>query len=169
MDRKSEEGFTLIETLIYIALYAIIMSGVVVSVYSIFESSAHNQIKAIVQEEGSFLVGKIDWALTGVSSITTPAAGFSGSSLSVSKFVPSDNPIVIAASDSDMTISKAGNAPQVLNNSNVRIANLTFTHTLPPGDGLNPESLKVSFTLSATTSTGFLFSQSFATAKYLRK
>ncbi len=75
--KSKNSGFTLIETMIYIALFALIMTGTIVSIYGILGSSARNQLKAMVQEEGSFLVGKVDWSLNGASSIEVRDNGFS--------------------------------------------------------------------------------------------
>lgn len=166
-------GFTLIETLVYLGLYAILMTGALVAMYSLFESSNRNLVKAMVQEEGSFLTGKIDWVLTGVQTINLPVvppSPTSGPTLSVTKYDTSiGNPIVIGLSGHDLTISKAGGPATALNNSNVSLGNLVFTHTAASGDGINPESLSASFTLFSTTSDGLPFSQNFSTIKYLRK
>jgi len=170
MTSSSQKGFTLIETLIYLGLYAIIMTGALTAIYTIFESSARNQVKAMVQEEGTFILGKIDWALTGAKTIGSPPTGSTGSTLSITKFdSTAGNPIVISLSGANAMISRSGNPGAVLNNSNVSVTNLTFTHTSASGSGSNPESVAASFTLQATTSDGLSYSQSFATVKYLRK
>jgi prepilin-type N-terminal cleavage/methylation domain-containing protein len=173
---KNSKGFTLIEVVIYLALYAIIMTGALVSMYSIFGSSARNQVKAIVQEEGTFLIGKIDWALSGVHTINEPVvppSPTSGNTLSVTKWDTSfGNPIVITVINGNMTMSRGANPTAILNNSNVLVACPPvgcFTHATSSGDGINPEKAGAIFTLHATTSEGLPFSQSFSTVKYLRK
>ena len=170
---KVVRGFTLIETLIYIAIYSIIMAGALVSVYAILGSSARNAMKAMVQEEGSFLIGKIDWALTGAQSISQPTIGASGATLSTTKYDASiGNPIVISLSGGDLTISRGGNPPQTLNNSNVQVSCAPvgcFAHASASGDGINPESVSATITVHATTSEGLSYTQDFTTVKYLRK
>lgn len=173
MKTHTNKGFTLIETIVYLAIFAIIMTGTLSSVYAIFSSSARNQTKALAQEEGSFLLAKIDWALTGAQSINNPNANASGDTLSLNKFSPfSGNPLVISITGGEMTISRAGNPASILNNSNTTITcppTSCFTHTSASGDGINPESLTARFTVHATTSDGLPFSQDFTTVKYLRK
>ena len=126
MGDATTEGFTLIETVIYIALFAFIMTGALVSIYGILGSSARNQTKAMVQEEGSFLLGKIDWALSGVETINLPDDSDGDGieldlTLSVKKFDTSpENPIVITLSGGDFTISRGGGAAQTLNNKYLR-------------------------------------------------
>ena len=180
MKTTRNKGFTLIETIVYLAIFAIIMTGTISSVYAIFSSSARNQTKALTQEEGSFLLAKIDWALTGTQTINQPNDGNPstvdyGNTLSVTKFDSSaGNPIVIAVTGGVMTISRAGNPAVVLNNTNTTITcpvspEDCFKHTSASGDGINPEGLTAKFRIHATTSDGLPFSQDFTTVKYLRR
>lgn len=164
MNRRS--GFTLIETLVYLFLFAIIIGGAIVSVFNIFQLSERTQTKTIVQEEGDFLLAKIDWALTGIQAVTAPAPGSSGTVLSVNKLSGVSNPLLLILSGTKLQIQKGVAAPITLNNGNIVVSALTFTHI---GSGSNQESLEASFTLTTRTATGQIFSQDFSTAKYLRK
>ncbi len=58
----NKRGVTLIETLIYIALFALLIGGGVSSAYSLIESSDRIGVHAMVEEEGNFLLAKINWA-----------------------------------------------------------------------------------------------------------
>ncbi len=170
MRTGSKKGFTLIETVIYIALFTLIITGTLASTYSIVSSSARNQTKAMIQEEGSFLVGKIDWVLTGIQSATV---GGGGSTLSVIKFDTSiGNPLVLDQTGGNLSLTRGTNPPQVLNNSNITLTcpvTGCFVHTAASGDGINPESVSAFLTLHAITSEGLPYSQDFSTVKYLRK
>ena len=176
--QKCNSGFTLIEAIIYIALFALIMVGALVSIYGILGSSARNQTKAMVAEEGSFLLGKIDWALSGAESISLPFdldgdGTESGTILSIKKFGASlDNPIVISLSEGNFVIRRGNNSSNTLNNSNITISCALegcFTHNSSSGDGINPESLEAKFTVSSKTPEGLFFLQDFSTIKFLRK
>lgn len=76
----SKAGFTLIETIIYIALLAFLMGAGISVAFYIIDSSQKNKTEVNVQAEGNFILRKIDWALTGA----TDATG--GSTLTVTKF-----------------------------------------------------------------------------------
>lgn len=167
-----KRGFTLIEAIVYLALFSILMSGALVSVYTLLGSSARNQTKATVQEEGSFLIGKIDWALTGAKVINSPAVNTSGNTLIVSRYDASLSPVVITVSGGTMSIAVGANPSHVLNNSNMPItcpAQGCFSHTSASSDGINPENATSTFTITTRTTEGLPFSQSFSTVKYLRK
>lgn len=149
-------GFTLIETLVYLALFALIIGGLVVAAYMLFETSDRNQTKAMMQEEENFLLGKINWALSGASIVSVPVA----LSLLVTKY---DGTIVtITASDGTMTLNGTP-----LNNSNVTVSNLVFIRTY--AGGTNPESIEAGFTTSAKTPTSIIISEIASTTRYLRK
>jgi hypothetical protein len=124
----------------------------------------------MVQEEGDFLLAKTGWVLSGAQSVSSPATGLSSATLSIAKWDTSlGNPLVINLSGTDMTLSRGANPAVVLNNSNVQISSLNFTHNTASGDGVSPESLAASFTVSSKTATGQIYSQDFSTLTYLRK
>lgn len=165
-----EKGFTLVETLVYLALYAIIITGAVAGVYSIVESSAHNQTKALVQEEGNFLIGKIDWALANAKTISSPIANRAGATLSVTTYAGTNVTIQVAANA--IVITDGVNSAETLNNDNVQAScpgGGCFAHTSKSADGINPESVTATITITTHTDSGLLFSQDFSTVKYLRR
>lgn len=170
--KSKKSGFTLIETMIYIALFALIMTGTIVSIYGILGTSARNQLKAMVQEEGSFLVGKVDWSLNGAKNIEIKDNGFS---LIITKFDDSITKLHISQTNGNMTITE-DSIESDLNNSNVKITCSSiseevgcFTYTESSGQGINTKKLSTYFTISSRTSDGMPFSQDFSTIKYLRK
>ncbi len=174
---KNNHGFTLIEVLIYLALFAILLVGILAAAYSVIESSGRNQAKIVVISEGNFLVGKINWALSGAQAVNLPFVGTSGSVLSINKITgidpvtgqPITTSILVALSGADITIQEGGNPAEKLNTSNVAVSNLLFTHVSDSGDGINPESVSSTFTVSARTEKGVLFSEDFATKSFMRK
>ncbi len=157
--RKS--GFTLIETIVYLALFAILITGIVSSAFALFETSGRNQSKAMLQEEKDFALGKINYALNGVQSpINTPAAGVSGSSLTATKYDGTVSTINLSGS----VLMLNGSA---LTNSNVTISKLVFIHTY--AGGANPESVEAGFTIALKSANGATISQTASTTRYVRK
>ena len=161
------DGFTLIEALMYLALLTLLIGGAGAASYSMIESAGRNQMKAMLQEEGDFLVAKINWALSSVASVEIPAVGLSGTSLSVTKLDGAIGTVLITLAGSDMTLKRGSNAPQVLNNTNVSVNNLYVTHLY--GGGTNPESVQATFTLSTKTPNGMVLSGDFSATNYLRR
>lgn len=165
-----QKGFTLIETIVYIGLFSIIMIGVLTSVYAILSGNVRNQSKAMVQEEGSFLIGKIDWVL---SSITNATATNDGTSFSVTKSDTSlGNPMVVTVSGDNISIKRGSGDVKNLNNDNIKVScpvEKCFIHEITEGEGINAESISASIIVSSKTLDGIPFSQEFSTVKFIRK
>ncbi len=161
MDRQTKNrGVTLIETLIYLALFAIVIIGLMVAGYGLLQNVGRNQTKSMMQEEEAYLIGKINWALSGMQTVTVPAANTSGNTLSLTKY-----------DGTAMSVSRSGNNliynGATLNNTNVTISNLVFIHTF--AGGTNPESIEAGFTITAHTPGGAIISQIASTTRYIRK
>ena len=154
---KNIRGFTLI----YLALFGIIIGGVSAGVYAIIEGAGRTQTKIFLQEEGDFLTAKINWALSGASDISVASNPLG---LKVDKFVYANNPLVFNLTGNDLTLSEGAGAPQILNPSAVKVGNLILQDI--PGQ---PEGVLVSFTLSAPAQNGSVITQDFEVTKYLRK
>ena len=156
------KGFTLIEMLVYLALFGILISGAVITAYSIFESGNRNSAQIMVQEEGNFLIAKINWALSSISTISSPTPSSSSSKLSV--VMVDSTTIDIEQSSGDITMTRDGTT-QTLNNSNVSISDLLFNY----GQNGEIEWITSSFTLYTHTADGKTLSREFQSTKYLRK
>ena len=173
MRSQTQRGVTLIEMVVYIALFSLLIGGAVVTAYQIFESSGRSQTHAMVQEEGDFLLAKINWALSGIQTISAPALPNAGQScsisntLSVTKWDTAIGVIIINISGSDMTIVRGAGPTNILNNSNVSVTNLQFKYCYLGGN--NPASIASSFTLKSRSPRGLPITQDFFMTSYVRK
>ena len=73
-DLNTQKGFTMLEALIYIALFAFIIGTGVIAAYNLFTGSVHIQTRAQQEAELNFVLRKLEWALGG-SQIVNPAVG----------------------------------------------------------------------------------------------
>jgi hypothetical protein len=64
------KGFTLIETIIYIALLTALMGGTTLAAYQIIQASSQTSGISSLQGEGGFVLRKIGWALSGAQSVS---------------------------------------------------------------------------------------------------
>ncbi len=156
-------GFTLIEAIIYIALLSVLMAGVLLATYSIFQTSGSLSSKTIVQEEGNFVLRKIDWALTGTSSlslVTTPAPGAYASALSLTRYDGTQIDIRLnnATQLIELREGGLGGTYYPITTANVSATNLQFHYLAPSGTG--PAGIEAS-----TTINGIVF----YTEKYFRQ
>lgn len=95
--KNNAKGFTLLETIIYIALFSVIMTGVFATIYQIFSGSDNLINKSTTTEEGNFVLKKLSWILSNIDLNNPPAVNGSGctQTLTVIKNGFSSNPIVI--------------------------------------------------------------------------
>jgi len=61
---KYSAGFTLLEAILYLALFSVILSGGLLSAYHILDSQSNLQQQATDWQELQFILGQLDWLLT---------------------------------------------------------------------------------------------------------
>lgn len=132
MTRPRNQGFTLIETVIYIALFSILIGSVFVTTLQLIDSSGDLDKKNVTVEEGNFVMRKINWALTGaknvsVSSDTLVITQYDSSQI---RFCLDSGQIKIKHGGSALC-SSASFTP--LTTENVEVSSLNFTTTTPAG------------------------------------
>ncbi len=145
-------GFTLIETIIYIALFGFFMSGVVLCVYGMMQSGDQFSRRNTASDEGAFVTAKLDWALRSLGSITTPASGY-GTSLSVTRTDGTQVDVRLNSGVIEMRINGGSYIP--LTTSNVTVTSLGFNTFSATQPGIE----------ASTTINGL----SFMTRRYIRK
>lgn len=159
--KKSSRGFTLLEVVIYLALFGIIIGGAVATTYQIVANHENLQSRVFLQEEGNFLLGKLNWAFDDAKAITLPAV--SGPKLTIKK--NDDSTFDYIYDGATKTLSSDSTGPVLpLNSGYVTISALTFTHLTAPEEGL-----KADFTLQVTDNNGIQHQQDFSFTKYLRQ
>lgn len=84
--KNNKKGFTLIELVVYMALFSIMMGGLIIVVFQLIQSSKKLSSKDVAQEEINFVIRKIDWALTDASSVTTSTTTMAYDTLNIVSF-----------------------------------------------------------------------------------
>lgn len=154
-------GFTLIETIIYIALFGFIMTGVIVGAYDLISSTQGSAGKTTVQEEGTFVGRKFEWALSDMSGASIVGGNGCAQTLSITKTGYPRNPIEFQRNTLSNTIeiregSSGGYTPITTNN--VVASCLTFTPIAASGSG--PAGITITLTINGLD---------FVNTKYVRK
>lgn len=138
-----KKGFTLIETIIYIALLAFLMGAGISAAFYIIDSSQKNKSEVNVQAEGNFILRKLEWALTGADDVSV-----SGTTLTVTK---AGGPLVFSYDGSKYFQLGGLN----LNSSLVTVSGVVFFVDTTP-----PKKITADFTVNG---------KAFNLTKYLRK
>ena len=156
-----QKGFTLIETIIYIALFTILIVGGFVTAYQLIQGSDTLNAKTITQEEGNFVLRKMDWALTGLDSgnppVVVPSVSGCEDTLKVYKYSYTNNPIEFSRNTASSTIEmrEAFGVNIPITTSNASTTCLKFS--------------LIAGTPSGITATTTINSIDFTITKYIRK
>jgi len=154
---KQNKGFTLIETIIYIALFSVLIGGGLVTVYELIDGSGKLSAKGTVQEEGNFVLRKLNWALTGASSITTPSSGTPPSSiLTVTKY--DGTQINVQLMGTKIRMTEIGGSDDFITTDNIKVSSLEFEYL--PSQGEAPVGVKATIVIDG---------YDFSITKYLRQ
>ena len=121
-------GFTLVETIIYVALLSIVTSFVMVVFYQLIGSNDQHRNRMEVDSEANFMMQKMVWAIIGASAINSPAINSTGTSLSIDKFNYGQNPIVFDLNSRNLRISKASSTGALLGSPRVFVDTIIFEH-----------------------------------------
>lgn len=162
-----QRAYTIIETLVYLALFTLIIGGLVSAAYALFENVGRNQTRAMLQEEQNFVIAKIMWQMNNIQRICVPVANTVGTSMIVQEFGGScltpGGTIELVVDD----IVLNGDHAMPLNNSNVMFTDFLVTHYFDAA--LNADRIELSMTATAKAPNGMSVTQSATSTRYLRK
>lgn len=144
-------GFTLIETIIYIGLFGILISGVFVSIYPFLTGAEYITKRVATEAEATFVMWKIRWALA--ESVTTQSS-------SVSEPDPGDpaaDELVISGSDTytfddddgRIRLKKNSGTALPITSERIEFSDFSVTQDALSNDDL-PRSVTVSFKADGT-------------------
>ncbi len=165
MISNTSRGFTLIEAVIYLALFSILIGGAVVAAWSLFDAATRASTRTMLSEETDFLLSKIDWTLTSAEEVTLPGKNASGATLTVAKW-DSVTPVIVSWNSGDKDLFLDG---ERLNNTNVTVESAVFRHVADQGAGTSPEYVEAVLTTAARTPIGDVVSKTGTTTVYLRR
>jgi prepilin-type N-terminal cleavage/methylation domain-containing protein len=160
MNKKMTQGFTLIEVIVYLALFSILMAGSLSAAFALCESSGHERTRAFLLEEGNFIIAKTEWELSGAELVTSPSAGNSGATLSIERVSGYDS----AGTPITHTVVFD---PVTLVGGRVLVTSVRLYHAASTGS--DPESVGISVTLASRTEQGAPTNQSFFSTTTLTK
>jgi len=154
MSIRVSKGFTLIEAIMYLAIFSMLLTAMLSVSAMLVQSATQGNTVAMLSEEGNFLLAKISSDLTSAQLVEAPQSGQSGTTLTADTTTYSSGP-----QKSGLYILEGLAEPVRLNNSNTWLDNLLFYHQA--ASNYLPESVGVHFTLFARTESGRVLSQDF--------
>tara|TARA_B100000745_G_scaffold162806_1_gene106593 strand:+ start:86 stop:592 length:507 start_codon:yes stop_codon:yes gene_type:complete len=150
MEKVKNNGFTLVELLLYITVASTLLLAVVMFWGSLQEVGVSNSVVSEVNQEATRVMQEITQAVRNAEGITTPSAGGSGATLTLDVVDSGDDPTTYAVSGGILQVTE-GSSTYDLTSSKVTISGLTFEN-LSRTD--TPGVVQISFTLSYNNASG---------------
>lgn len=140
-----QNGFTLIETIIYIALFGVLMASTLVTVYELLGSGEINKTALVIQTEETFINSKLRWAITGATAVAAP----SGDELIVTPatHLPFGQ-LIFYVEDEILYMKRDANPPEALTSTDLKVSN--FLATITPATAVLPANIQIKYYLNQT-------------------
>ncbi len=158
---KKTDGFTLIELVVYLGLFAVVISAGLTSAFVMLEAAGRGDAQIYLLNEGNFLLGKINYLLNFSSG---EAVSNQGKKLDFTLSGGSKASLEII--NQDLVFTSQGGQPQPLNGSRAKLSALEFRLK---DLGLSGKSVAVDFTLEGRTDQGKIVSKTFSLSRTLFK
>jgi prepilin-type N-terminal cleavage/methylation domain-containing protein len=157
-----KKGFTLIEFLIYISIFASILVLLFGFFWDIIFSNIKGNVIQEIQENGNFSIFKISREIKRAKSINFPPQGSSGNYLSLEMTDSNLNPTVFDFFDGKLRVTQGSNPSYFLTSDSVRVTNLSFSNL---SFSQTPGIIEVEIEISSSNSlyqTSMIFKSSFS-------
>ena len=140
-----QNGFTLIETIIYIALFGILMTSALVAVYELLGSGEINKTSLIIQTEETFINSKLRWAITGSTAVNAS----SGDRLIVT---PATHllfgQLIFYVENEILYLKRDTSPPEALTSTDMKVSN--FSVVITPETTVLSEYIQIKYQLNQT-------------------
>ena len=169
----NKKGFTLVETLIYVAIFALVSTALISFILNILNIHAKNYVEQEVEANARMALDIISGRIRAASDINigTSVFGSDPGLISLAMADVSKNPTIIdlSADNGTLRIKEGTSAYVNLTSSGVKITNLVFTHL---SQTALRDNIRVEITVEYNNSSGdkeYQFAQTLQTAINLRK
>lgn len=152
---QKNSGYTIIEMLLYIAIFSLIIGSILSVAMSISNQRIQNQVTQEVDYQGNLAINSITQNLRNAISINTPTPTNTSANLSFNTSIATNNPSIYDTT-SDQGVNKlrfraGSSASEYLTSSRVTMSNLSISNRAIVGA---KDSIYISFTLTYYNPTG---------------
>lgn len=137
MVKKAAAGFTLLETLVYMSLLSILLSGAFGVLYGIMESAKRYNLRTQIISEGNYVQSKLKYLFYSAASVSV--------SYSAITFHPLNNPaqvVQVSLQNGHLVIQRGSSTPVSVTSDNIIVQNFIATST--------PAQFFVNFKINST-------------------
>ena len=149
--KQKNIGISLVETIIYVAIFSMIVTTFVSFSSSMTTTRLHSQMTLEINDQGSKAMKIITQAIRNASGVNSPTIGNSASNLSLTMYSSPINPTVFSSSSGVLYITEGTGGQIALTNNKVVLSGLNFSNF---SRASTSDIIKISFTLTSGTSGG---------------
>jgi Tfp pilus assembly protein PilW len=150
--RANINGVTLVETLLYVAIFGVMIVAFTTFSKSLVSNRMQSQSLFEVNDQGEAVLKTITQTLRNADQVNSPSAGNTTDSLSVDTASSGTSPTIFSVVDGVLNIKEGGGEVIPLTNSKVVVSDLVITNLSRP-DTVN--AVKVSFKLTSATNSNY--------------
>jgi type II secretory pathway component PulJ len=132
--KKNNTGFTLLEMIIYIALFSFMIGGLIMTSFMLVQNSHKTENRITVQGEMNFVLKKINWVINQAKDIDIPSSNI----LSANADNDNENEFEIKYENNKITLNN-----KEITTINVSVDKLSF-ETI----GENPKGVKITLIIN---------------------
>lgn len=149
---KVNDGFTLVEVLLYLAILGIVVSVLMAFLYAMLAAKERNHTVMEVEYQGAQVMQLVSQTIRDADAVTTPTPGNSTANLVLDMSVVADDPTEFELSGNQLIVTEGVfGLPIDLTSTQVIVTNLQFTNLARAG---TPDVIKVEFTVSFVNPDG---------------
>jgi Tfp pilus assembly protein PilW len=146
IQRNSQEGFTLVELLLYVGISSIMVVTISSFITLMLAARVKNRTIAEVEQQGIQVMELITQTIRNAESVTAPSAGTSDTALTLDVRDAADDPTVFHMGSESLVIDEGvALTHTVLTNDRVIVSDLTFTNL---SGSSTPGTIRVEFTIT---------------------
>lgn len=126
-----KKGFSLIELIVYVAILGVVAVALMDFVGLLGDARIKQQVSLEVEQQGAQVIRLMTQTIRNATSITTPVAGASGSSLTIVVPTGALSPTIFSQVGSALSVKEGVGADVSLTNSRVTVSGLSFQNLSP--------------------------------------
>jgi len=150
-NNKREQGFSLIELILYVGLAAVMILAVSVFLSAILQSKVRSQTVSEVEGQGVQVMQRILQTIRNSEAINSPGVGLSDSSLSINVLTPALNPTIFILSGGVVEMKEGTELSIPLTSTRVVVSDLIFRNL---SRSETPGIIQVQFTITHLNQEG---------------
>ncbi|MBN2016049.1 prepilin-type N-terminal cleavage/methylation domain-containing protein [Candidatus Dojkabacteria bacterium] len=148
---KSQEAFSLIELLLYIAIVSVVLGVISTFLITLLQARVKNQTISEVEQQGVQVMQVITQTIRNSEDINSPSAGSSAAALSLDVVEAAKDPTTFDLSNDTVRVTEGAGSAIDLTNSKVVVTDLTFENLTRSG---TPGVVRVTFTITHINESG---------------